>query len=203
MNKKEFLNELSRRIGGLGETETANILSYYEESIDDRIEDGMTEEEAVESLGSIDGIVSQVVSEMSLISIVNGRIKKGRRSSGLWIALAICGSPVWLPLLLAFAVVILAVYVCVWAVIVSIWAVEVAFAASCIGGLGVGAIYAANGQAIQGAAIIGAGLVCGGLFLVLLFPLAKLCKKIASLTVLLMRKIKKSVISGGRKEGAK
>ncbi len=203
MNKREFLNELSRRIGGLGETEAANILSYYEESIDDRVEDGMTEAEAVESLGSIDDIVNQVVSEMSLVSIVNGRIKKSRKSSGVWIALAICGSPVWLPLLLAFVIVILAVYVCVWAVIVSIWAAAVALAASCIGGLGVGVIYIVNAQAIQGAAILGAGLVCGGLFLVLLFPLAGLCKKIAGLTVMLMRKVKKSVISGKGKEGAR
>ncbi len=60
MNKQEFLTELKKKLKGLAPDEIAGSIEYYGEMIDDAMEDGMSEEEAVESLGDIDDIVSQI-----------------------------------------------------------------------------------------------------------------------------------------------
>ena len=47
MNRKEFLNEVERRLHGLPAEDISKALDYFGEMIDDRTEDGMSEEEAV------------------------------------------------------------------------------------------------------------------------------------------------------------
>ena len=46
MNKDLFMNELMARLSGLPQADIEERLAFYSEMIDDRIEDGMTEEEA-------------------------------------------------------------------------------------------------------------------------------------------------------------
>ena len=46
MRKAEFLRELEKRLQGLPKDEIDSRLAFYSEMIDDRIEDGKTEEEA-------------------------------------------------------------------------------------------------------------------------------------------------------------
>lgn len=62
MTKSEFIDELCRRIKMLPPEEAERAVSFYSEAIDDKIEGGMTEEEAVASLGSLDDIALQVES---------------------------------------------------------------------------------------------------------------------------------------------
>ena len=64
MNKTQFLEELSRRLEGLSDAERRIALDFYAELISDRMEDGMTEEEAVAALGSIDQIVRDAAPEL-------------------------------------------------------------------------------------------------------------------------------------------
>lgn len=47
MTKSDFLDLLREKISRLPEWEAAKTVVYYSEMIDDRIEDGMSEEEAV------------------------------------------------------------------------------------------------------------------------------------------------------------
>lgn len=63
MKKWEFVNELNARLRDLPKTETDKYIEYYLEMIDDRTEEGMTEEEAVGAVGSIDEIESKIRSE--------------------------------------------------------------------------------------------------------------------------------------------
>ena len=49
MNKKDFLDALNRRLATLSAQEREKSLLYFSEMIDDRIEEGMSEEEAVSS----------------------------------------------------------------------------------------------------------------------------------------------------------
>ena len=51
MTKQAFLEELNRRAGGLSEAERARLVDYYREMIEDRVEEGIPEEEAVAALG--------------------------------------------------------------------------------------------------------------------------------------------------------
>ena len=66
MNKIDFLNELENRLSGLPADEVGERLSFYGEMIDDRIEEGMTEEEAVASIGDVETVVNGIVSDIPL-----------------------------------------------------------------------------------------------------------------------------------------
>ena len=50
MNKEVFLSELRKKLSGLPQSDIDERISFYAEMIDDRIEDGMTEEAAIEQI---------------------------------------------------------------------------------------------------------------------------------------------------------
>ena len=52
MRKQEFLDRLERLLACLPADQVAESKAFYAEVIDDRMEDGMTEEEAVAAMGS-------------------------------------------------------------------------------------------------------------------------------------------------------
>ena len=60
MNKEMFLYELDRRISYIDIDERCKIINFYSEIIQDKIDDGLSEVEAVESLGSINDIVNEI-----------------------------------------------------------------------------------------------------------------------------------------------
>ena len=63
MNKRLFLSELGARLEDIPYREAIRVLNYYEEAIDDRIEDGMSEEDAVRAMGSVDDIARDILGE--------------------------------------------------------------------------------------------------------------------------------------------
>ena len=65
MNKQEFLSRLKNGLSALSEKELEERLTFYGEMIDDRIEEGLTEEDAVAAVGSVDEIIAQILSEIS------------------------------------------------------------------------------------------------------------------------------------------
>ena len=52
MNKQEFITLLEKRLFELPQVEKEHLLNYYNETIEDRIEDGMSEAEAVHCFAS-------------------------------------------------------------------------------------------------------------------------------------------------------
>ena len=63
MTKADFLNALDHRLGALSEIDIARSLDYYEEMIDDRMDDGMTEEEAVAAIGDPEAVSRDILRE--------------------------------------------------------------------------------------------------------------------------------------------
>ena len=63
MKRSEFLEKLKAQLWALPEGDVQNSLDYYSEMIDDRMEDGLPEEEAVAAVGDLDEIVKQILSE--------------------------------------------------------------------------------------------------------------------------------------------
>ena len=167
MNKSEFLAELRSRLVGLPQNEIEERISFYSEMIDDRVEEGATEEDAVAGIGSIDEIVAQILEDVPLWNIVKEKIKKNkkkRRKLKAWeIVLLAVGSPVWLPLLIAAFAVILSLYLTLWALVISLWAVFVSLAACGLAGIVAGVGYAILVKPIDGILLVAAGLVCSGL----------------------------------------
>jgi len=61
MNKKEFLKKLSKRLEILEDKEIEDIISEYEGYIDEKVNRGLSEEEAVKELGNFDEIVNDLL----------------------------------------------------------------------------------------------------------------------------------------------
>ena len=138
MNKAEFLNKLKQEISDLPCGEVEKTLMFYEESIDDRMEDGLTEENAVAVLGNPQKIANEIRADLPITRLIGNKLKESRdksKNKNLWMILAVCGFPIWLPLSLAFAAMILAIYFVMWAVVVSLYAAIFSFGATAIGGI--------------------------------------------------------------------
>lgn len=60
MNKREFLNELTNRLDYMDKNERIDIINYYDELIEDGIENGRRESDVIYDLGDIDSIVKRV-----------------------------------------------------------------------------------------------------------------------------------------------
>ncbi|MBQ6847987.1 MAG: DUF1700 domain-containing protein [Clostridia bacterium] len=185
MNKQEFLECLRKGLSGLPQEDIEERLTFYSEMIDDRMEEGITEEDAVSRIGSVDTIVSQIKADIPLAKLVRGKrtLKKHVRT---WeIVLLVLGSPIWLSLLIAALAVILSLYVSLWAVVISLWAVFVSLIGCAFGGVVAGIIIACSGNALSGIAMLAAGIVCGGLSIFMFYG----CKAATKGILLLTKKI--------------
>ena len=184
MNKQEFLNLLRQGLYGLPQDDIAERVNFYSEMIDDRIEEGFSEADAVAAAGSIDDIVFQVVSDIPLTKIVKTRTKSKKLKVWEIILLAL-GSPIWLSLLIAAFAIVLALYVSLWSVIISLWAVFMAFIGCAVGCAAGGVIFIFNGDVYAGIAAFAAGLVCAGLGVFMFYG----CKYATKGILLLTKKI--------------
>ena len=177
MNKKEFLKELRKGLCKLPKHDIEERLSFYGEMIDDRIEEGLSEEEAVLGVGPIDKIISQITGEAPVLK------KKPKKTiSTLEIALLILGSPIWLSLFIAAFAILFAVYVVLWSVVVALWSVAISLAACIFGGIVAAAVFFFGGNTVSAIAVLGAGVCCAGLSIFMFLICNLVTKGIISLT---------------------
>lgn len=80
MNRDIFISELRKGLRGVKDEEVERLVSYYNENILDRMEDGMSEEEAVESLGDLETIISEARSAETIPEILHSRINEMKNS---------------------------------------------------------------------------------------------------------------------------
>lgn len=163
MNKHEFLSALQEKLSGIPQDDMAERISFYSEMIDDRIENGLTEEQAVAELGKSEDIVQQIVSEVSLTKLVKEKVKPSRTVRAWEIVLLALGSPIWLSLLIALFAVVISVYAVLWSVIISLWAAEASIAVCSVGGAFTAVINITQGELSSGIFMLGAGIICAGL----------------------------------------
>ncbi len=189
MTKLEFILALNERLSGLPADDVRERLNFYSEMIEDRVEEGISEEDAVAAVGSVDEIAAQIKSEFSP---TRGTVKPPKRRHGAWtLALLVLGSPVWLPLLISAAAIVISLYAVIWSVIVSLWSAFASLAAIALCGLVTGAAVAAYENALVGIAMIGAGLICAGVSVLLFFACRAATTGTARLTVIFARCIRK------------
>lgn len=162
MNKQQFITELQKQLCGLPLSDINQTLQYYSEMIDDRIEDGLSEQEAVASIGDPQKIAKEILMDIPLPKLVKQKIKSSRRMSALELVLLILGSPVWLSLIIAAIAVVLSVYVVLWSVIISLYAVSFSLAACGVAGVFAFAVFGVTGNMISGVFVVGCALVCAG-----------------------------------------
>lgn len=169
MNKAEFIAELEKGLSGLPRDDIEERLSFYSEMIDDRMEEGESEEKAVAGVGSVGDIISQTLADIPLKKLVKEKIKPKRSLRGWEIALIILGFPLWFPLTVAAAAVALALYAVVWALVISLWAVDLAFAVCAIACIAYAVYCFIQGSAAAGVAAVGLALFCAGICIFLVF----------------------------------
>ena len=185
MTKIQFLLLLNNKLSCLSLKDREERLSFYSEMIEDRMEEGLSENEAVAAIGSVDDIVAQIVSEVPLAKLVKEKIKPRRKMRTGEILLLVLGSPVWAPLLIAAIAVALALYLSLWAVVISLWAVAGSVIACALGGVLSGVGFVCVGNLLSGIALMGAGVVCAGLSIFLLYG----CKAATNGSVLLAKRM--------------
>ena len=198
MNKVEFLKELENRLLGLPKAEVEEYLGFYSEMIDDKIEDGYSEEDAIKEIGSIDDVVESILAETSFIKIAKQRLKPTRRFSAIEVVLLALGSPLWISLLVAFFACVLAVYVSLVSVAVSVWAIFISLCAVSVAGVLVGLIFAITKNIYTGTSLIGLTIVCFGLTILFFY----VCKCVSKIFLLLPKKIVLSIKKSMRKREA-
>lgn len=182
MSRKEFLDQLRKGLSGLPQDDVEERLTFYSEMIDDRMEEGLSEEEAVGEMDSVDEIVAQTIAEIPLAKLVKEKMKPKHRLGAWEIVLLVLGSPIWVSLLIAAFAVVFSVYVALWSVIISLWAAEVSLWGAVLGGIVAGIVFALTGNGLTGVAMIGASIVCAGLSVFLFFGCKLATKGTAWLT---------------------
>lgn len=169
MTKLEFKLELSKKLEAISKNDRNKAIDFYTELIDDRMEDGMSEAEAICALGDLDEIAAQIKSEAS----VKGKIKK---RNGLTTVLLIVGSPIWLALAIAAAAVLFAVFVVLWSLVITLMAVDVSFAACALAGFIVSPFSLVLGNGPAALLLLGAGLILAGLSILLFLAITPIMK---------------------------
>ena len=195
MNKREFLSALEKKLSGLPIGDAYERINFYTEIIDDKIEEGKSEEEAILEIGSIEDITAQIIDDIPLVKIAKEKIKPKRRLKTSEITLLAIGSPIWLSLLISAFAVIFSLYVVTWSVAVSLWAVFVSLVACGVGGAIIGIVYIVIGNGIVGALMIGTGLVCGGFAILLFFGAKVITKCVVYFVPQIIFSIKKSLLN--------
>ena len=185
MNKQAFLAQLRKELSHIPTTEREEQILFYSEMIDDRMEEGLSEEQAVAQVGRVEDMAAQILAESVGGERARPAQKSARRRGRGETALLILGFPLWLPLLLAAFAVVLALYVSLWAVLVSLWACFGALAGSGLGGVVFGVAHIVGGNAPAGLAMLGAALVCVGLAILLFWA----CKAASAGTVRLTKRL--------------
>ncbi|MBQ8403715.1 MAG: DUF1700 domain-containing protein [Clostridia bacterium] len=190
MTKKEFLAAIEQRLCGLSPSDIEKSLEYYKEMVDDYIENGKTEEEAVAAMGSVDEIVSQILMEMPLPKIVKAKAKSTRGLRAWEIVLLVLGSPIWASLLLAAVIVVFAVYIVIWSAVVVLYAVDFSLAAVSLAGIFISAICAFSGGGVQVLFYVGLALFCAGAAILCFFAFNKITVGIVKASAAVLRGIK-------------
>lgn len=197
MRKEEFLNELKSKLVGLPKEDIDYRLSFYEEMIDDRLDEGISEEQAVAEIGSEDDNVTEIAKETPLATLVKEKVKPKRTLKDWEIILIIVGFPLWFPVALFASFIVLLAYFLIWIFVIVAYSVEFSLIASSIAGSisFLGGLF--NGEFLL--TNLGAAMLSGGLAIFLFFG----CYFITKATLKLSNKILTSIKAAFIKKGSK
>lgn len=163
MKKEEFLNRLRIKLDGLPKQEIDERVEFYSEMIADRIEEGLSEEEAVAKIGSAEELAWGIISETPSISISEIKTKFKKKIGASEITLLAVGSPIWGALLIVIGAVLFSAYVAVWAMVIAVWAIGAAFVGCAIGGVFLFGLYLYVGNIPLSIFAFGVACVLAGL----------------------------------------
>lgn len=170
-SRQAFLEALRRELASLPAAEVEKSVAFIEEMIDDRMEDGASEAEAVAALGDPVEAARAIVAELPPIPKAIAK-SKTNSSTANWI-LAVVLSPVWIPLALLAASTVLAIYLVIWGLALAVWILAIGFLCTGPMGIAVAAYCLFVGLPETALWQLGAGVFCFGLGVYCLFGAKK------------------------------
>ncbi len=200
MTKHEFLSELRQRLSGLPEEDIQKSVDYYSEIIEDRMEDGISEEQAVEAMGSAAKIANQILMDTPLPKLVKAKAKTNRAPKAGEIALLILGAPLWLSLLFAGVVTVFAIYVSIWAVIASLYISVLALGVGAVGSVAGFVALIVRQHFAQAVLCLGTGLMMAGVGILFFFGCGLITKGIIVGSKKVLTAVKSCFIRRGKEE---
>lgn len=112
MNRVEFIGILSVELAALKRVEREKFITYYEEIIDDYMENGFDEEAVIEKIGNPKVIAKNILSEQDTVDIkvplTNSKV--------INMILLILGFPLWGSLVFAGLMVVLSGVIVIWCI---------------------------------------------------------------------------------------
>ncbi len=198
MNKQEFLTQLRNGLSGLPKDDVEERVAFYAEMIDDRIDDGVSEEQAINDIGPISEVVNQIIADIPITKLVKEKIKPARKIKAWEIVLLVLGSPLWLAFLITAFALVLTLYIVLWVLIITVWAIFVSFVVVAVFGVVAGIVFAAMINSVSGMVLIAGGIVCAGLSILAFFGCKAATKGILKLTKKLAISIKNCFIKKER-----
>lgn len=196
VNKMQFLRAVREKTVHLPLSEVNRLLEYYNEMIDEAVEEGLSEEEAVDRLGTWEEICAQIeefrTSEPQQTEpikeepakepqnpIPDKKLKK-RISLPMWaVVMLILTSPVWGAIVLSLGIAVFAVVASLvvigGALVISLFAVVLSLAIIGVVGIPAAFVLLVTSSIAPFLLTLGGGLVCVGLAILgtlLLLPFA-------------------------------
>lgn len=194
MTKEAFLGELRTRLYGLRQDDMEDRLSYYNELIEERMAYGMSEEEALANIGTMDAIVDQIMSEIPLSMLVKDKVKPRRKISAGLIALLVLGFPIWFPLLVAIVAILFSLYVVLWALVICLYAVSMVPIGAMLGVFVCALTFLKNGSLGGALMFFGGGCICAALTIVWFFGCTCMARAVLTLAEKFFLGIKTSFV---------
>ena len=183
MTKQEFLERLKAGLSGLPQADIEERLRFYSEMIDDRMEDGLSEEESVQQTGNPEKIAERIISETPITRIVREKVRNRRPLGVAAIILLILLFPVWFPILITILSVLFGLFIAIFAILFSLWVTDFAFALSGPGLVIGSIIYFVSGNVTRGFLALSGAFIMAGLAVLMFFA----CKAISKATIRLVR----------------
>lgn len=162
MNKQEYIEALRAELSGMNKSEVSKTIEFYSELIDDALEDGVSEEEAVAGLEQPETVAARMRREETADT-------KKRGHTVLFVIAIVLASPIWLPIAVSVIAVLFSVYISLWAVVISLMVSAAGSGVGAIAGTAA-AVMMFNSRGIADSLfILGSALVIAGAAILLMY----------------------------------
>ena len=194
MTKQKFLENLKAALLEINDHDVDERILFYSEMIDDLIDDGLSETDAVAKVGPIGKIIDESIKAIPIFELVKRKAKKSPRIPGWGIALIAIGAPIWISLIASAFAIALSLLVTLWSVVLSLWAVLLSFGIGALVGVIVGVALLFTDAPLVGLMLMGVGIALAGLSIFMLYACKSATKGAAVLSRSAFLAIKRAFI---------
>jgi len=188
MNKYQFLSAVREGLDGMSSREIDESLAYYREMIEDRVEEGLSEEDAVKALGPVEKVIADIKngtdgseSREKVTPVLNSEAEKEENGECTIIdAAKTIGRVFWI-ITEVFA----------WIVLVSVMITGISVGVAAVGSLLGGIVYIFTDGFAGGMLLIGGGIACAGIGIITVAGIAAAMRGMNKLSGLIMGFLRK------------